>query len=245
MVGVAANGVDDVVDHLHPMCVQRHWQVDVGRRFEPVPLVPVLDCQGGDDEVTTDLGQEIDAKVLGHLQLLLQYVLVSSGSPSVGQLNDGGDHLGAVGEAVLRLLRHQVLEVGAEGHHHDGVDLEDCTIAGLQGPVRELVRLLQIVERQAIHTLHSSLTVALGIPEHDNVTKPNIDWMQITNLIFLSFILDEEEEVISNVSPQARRLRNCHYHLLHGIISLSSLNVFVLWNFRSYFLCNCLTIYVN
>ena len=51
--------------------------------------------------------------------------------------------------------------------------------------------------------------------------------MQMTNLIFLSFILDEEEEVISNVSPQARRLRNCHYHLLHGIISLSSLNVFV------------------
>ena len=51
--------------------------------------------------------------------------------------------------------------------------------------------------------------------------------MQMTNLIFLSFILDEEEEVISNVSPQARRLRNCHYYLLHGIISLSSLNAFV------------------
>ena len=175
---------------------------------KPVPLVPVLDCQGGDDEVTANLGQEIDAKVLGHLQLLLQYVLVSSGSPSVGQLNDGGDHLGAVGEAVLRLLRHQVLEVGAEGHHHDGVDLEDCTIAGLQGPVRELVRLLQIVELQAVHTLHSSLTVALGIPEHDNVTKPNIDWMQITNLIFLSFILDEEVEVISFFSVFFFRLAN-------------------------------------
>ena len=51
--------------------------------------------------------------------------------------------------------------------------------------------------------------------------------MQMTNLIFLSFILDREEEVISNVFPQARRLRNCNYHLLHGIISLLSLNVFV------------------
>ena len=35
MVGVAANGVDDVVDHLHPMVGQRHRQVDVGRRLEP------------------------------------------------------------------------------------------------------------------------------------------------------------------------------------------------------------------
>ena len=173
---------------------------------ESVALVPVHNSQSRDKEVAANLGQEGDAVVGCHLQLLLQYALLGGGGASVGQLHDGGDHVGAVGEAVVGLLWHHIPEVGGERRHDNSVDTEHCAILRLQGPVRELVGLLQLVQLERLHALHRLLTVAHCIPGHHHGQVIEAKIVKATHIYMLKVIylsLDVEPEVVMSFLQRA------------------------------------------